>query len=289
MTEMMTGGAPVNSAPNNPFHQPAPAAPEGPVFEGPAGETGTFEGPVEVGEVGIAVPGIIVLDCSWSMAGDLARASAALEKFRTKLRQHPMAGSNAHLGIVTFADTARTELDLCRVADTTIVVPQFGARGNGTNFDAAFAQTLTAFRAGLPLIGTTADGRQRQVFRPSVYFVSDGEHNTGPDWRARLAELKSRSWKPNVFAFGYRDAEADTIREIADEGLAYFAEQGQDPDQMFEQILQVILRSVISATTTAQALAADPTAPVAVAPVDPKTDPATAGLARFDPIGSTID
>lgn len=261
--------------------------------EGPAGlastATGGYEGPAQVGEVGIAVPGILVLDVSWSMQADLSRARAALERFRVKLRQHGMVGPNAYLGIVTFADTARTDLELTRIADPTAVVPDLSPRGNGTNFASGFDETLAAFRRGLPLLRTTAEGGKRQVFRPTVYWVGDGENNTGKDWKESLAELKTRSWKPNVFAFGYRDSDPATIKSIADEGLAYFAEAGEDPDTMFEKILEVILKSMISATVTAQGQATDPNALAAVAPVDPKADPATAGLARFDPITSTID
>jgi uncharacterized protein YegL len=285
MTDVMSGGAPGSGASGQGLQFTAPVA----TFEGPAGGAGGLEGPAQVGEIGIAAPGLIVLDVSWSMERELARAQAALDRFRAKLRQNGMAGPIAYLGIVTFADTARTDLQLIRIADPSVVIPELAPRGNGTNFHAAFTETLSAYRSGLPLLLQTPDGGKRQVFRPSVYFVSDGEHNTGGDWTVPLAELKSRSWKPNVFAFGYRDADPATIRSIASEGLAYFAEQGQDPDTMFDQILEVILRSMISATVTAQTQASDPTATAAVAAVDPKADPATKGLALIDPISSTID
>lgn len=283
----MSGGAPVSGA-NAGGQGLQFTAPVG-TFEGPAGGAGSAEGPAQVGEVGIAAPGLLVLDVSWSTELELGRSQAALERFRSKLRQNGMAGPIAYLGIVTFADTARTDLQLTRIADPAVVIPVLTPRGNGTNFHAAFTETLAAYRAGLPLLMQTPEGGKRQVFRPSVYVITDGQHNTGADWTAPLAELKSRSWKPNVFAFGYRDADPATIRSIASEGLAYFAEQGQDPDTMFDQILEIILRSMISATVTAQTQAADPTATSAVAAVDPKADPATAGLALIDPITSTID
>jgi uncharacterized protein YegL len=302
MTDNNNGGAPVSGAvaggqvpaqgAGAGLQFPSPAGVfEGPAggFAAPAGTTAVLEGPAQVGEVGIAVPGFIVLDVSWSMVTDLDRAAAALERFRSKLRQNGMTSSNAYLGIVTFADTARVDLPLTRVADPSVVMPPISARGNGTNFAAAFTEVLAAYRAGLPALATTLDGRKRQIFRPNVFFVSDGEHNTGGDWQDPLTVLKSRSWRPNTFAFGYRDADPATIRAIADEGLAYFAKHGQDPDTMFEKILEVILRSMISATVTANGQATNPTAPTTVPVVDPSTDPATAGLALIDPIGPNID
>ena len=294
MTTQMNGSAPVSGAVAGGY-VPGQGAGQGlqfttpaGVFEGPAGSTAVLEGPAEVGEVGIAVPGLIVLDVSWSMAGDLDRASAALERFRTKLRQNGMTSPNAYLGIVTFADTARTDLPFTRVADPSVQMPAVAARGNGTNFAAAFDEAFAMARTGLPLLATTSDGAKRTIFRPSIFFVSDGEHNTGGDWRPSVAKLKATG-KFNVFGFGYRDADPATIREIADEGLAYFAKQGEDPDTMFEKILEVILRSMVSATVTANGQAATPTAPTAVPVVDPSTDPATAGLARIDPIDPNFD
>jgi uncharacterized protein YegL len=259
-------------------------------WEGPAGYAATpqLEGPAEVGEVAIAVPGLLVLDVSWSMQRDLASAEAALDRFTRKLRQNAAVSSSAWLGIVTFADTARTDLMLGRIADPATQLPKLEPRGNGTNFHAAFTEALVRLRTDLPLLQNAGGGR-RQVFRPTIYFVSDGESNSnGPDWHGPLAEIKSRRWHPNVIAFGYREAYRDTIREIASEGMAYFPVDGQDPDTMFQQILDVILKSVITATVTVQQRLADPSAPATTPMVNPQDDKATSGLALIDPI-TTID
>lgn len=287
-TSQGAAGAPsAQSSPGQPmpFEQP-PMPWEGPAGA-PAGMAG-LEGPAEVGEVAIAVPGLLVLDVSWSMQSDLARAGAALDEFTRKLRLEPTVSSSAWLGIVTFADTARSDLPLSRIADPAVQLPPLAPRGNGTNFHAGFTEALVRLRTDLPLLATAAEGGRRQIYRPTIYFVSDGENNTGSDWHEPLNVIRSRSWRPNVMAFGYRHAGRDTIREIASEGMAYFAVDGQDPDTMFEQIIKVILRSMITATVTGQQLAANPTAPATMPVVDPQTDQATAGLALIDPIG-TID
>ena len=212
-----------------------------------------LEGPARSARSGIAVPGLIVLDVSWSMAGDLDRASAALERFRSKLRQNGMTSSNAYLGIVDVRrhGAHRPAADARRRSVGRDAADQPRAATARTS-TLRFSEALAAYRAGL---AAARDDRRRAEaadLPPSVFFVTDGEHNTGGDWTAPLAELKSRSWKPNVFGFGYRDADPATIREIADEGMAYFAKQGEDPDTMLEKILEVILRSMVSATVTRQ-------------------------------------
>jgi uncharacterized protein YegL len=283
MTTQMPHGAPSDQNPLPQLEQ-RPATWEGPAGGAGYGGPGGFEGPAEVGEIAIAVPGLLVLDVSWSMQGDLASAGAALRKFASKLRTRGIVSSAAWMGIVTFADTATTDLMLTRIADPATQLPEIAPRGQGTNFHAAFTEALTRLRTDLPLLQTATNGGRRQVFRPTIYFVSDGESNTGPDWRAALKEIKSPDWHPNVIAFGYRDAHRDTIREIASEGMAYFAGDGQDPDTMFEQILQVILKSVITATVTAPQQLANPGAPTTAPVVNPQDDQATAGLVLIDPI-----
>lgn len=279
MTTQMPQGAPSDQ-------NPLPQLEQRPVtWEGPAGSGSSgFEGPAEVGEIAIAVPGLLVLDVSWSMQGDLASAGEALRRFTSKLRTKGIVSSAAWMGIVTFADTATTDLMLTRIADPATQLPAIEPRGQGTNFHAAFTEALARLRTDLPLLLTASNGGRRQVFRPTIYFVSDGESNTGPDWRAALNEIKSREWHPNVIAFGYRDAHRDAIREIASEGMAYFAGDGQDPNTMFEQILQVILKSVITAAVTAPQLQAHPGAQATVPVVNPQDDKATAGLVLLDPI-----
>lgn len=275
MTNTVTGGAPPISAngtgPNaglqfDPLPDPAP------------------DGPAPVGDVAIAVPGLLLIDVSWSMAEVLDPAQRALAAFQGKLRRAPSVAQSAWLGVTTFADTARTDLPLTRIADPATTVPMLQARGSGTNFHAAFTEALDRFRTDLAILKDGRDGGgSRKVFRPTIYFVTDGEHNTGGDYTAALAELRSRTWKPNIMAFGSGHADRTVIRDIATEGMAYFAEDGQTPDTMFEVILQIVLRSIVSNTATV----ANPVA-MAPTPIDPKTDPATAGLALLDPV-ETID
>ena len=255
-------------------------------YEGPVGVADRFEVPPSVGDIAVAYPGLLLLDVSWSTVNVIDAMNAGIVKFAQRLRQAPDVASTAWMGLVSFADDARTELQLSRLADPSTVLPTLECRGNGTNYTAAFQATLDQFRADLPVLTNGPQGR-RQVCRPTMYVVTDGYPNSGGDWRAPLRELRSRSWRPNIFVFGYGDADRAVIREIASEGCAYFAADGQTPEAMFDAILAVIMRSVIDVHITGTANAAAGPGGAQVAP--PAIDPATIGLGQnlqaIDPIG----
>jgi uncharacterized protein YegL len=258
-------------------------------YDGPVGgQQEVYESPAEIGEIGLAHPGLFVFDVSFSTQAYISAMNAGVDKFACKLRQHPDVASSAWLGMVSFADDARTEFPLSRLADPSMVLPTLSARGS-TNYSAAFQAALDQLRADLPQLTDGPQGR-RKVFRPTIYMVTDGYPNVGGDWRVPLNELRTRSWRPNIFVFGYGDADRAVIREIASEGCAYFAKDGQTPESMFDAILAVILRSQIDVhiTATANAAAAPGTAPVAPPPIDPATIGLGDQLQTIDPIG-TID
>ena len=147
----------------------------------------------------------------------------------------------------------------------------------------AFQEALDRFRTDLPLLGEALDGTKRKVMRPTIYFVSDGQSNCGGDYMAKVQELKTRSWAPNIVTFGFGDADTRVLEMIASPGMAYVAANGQRPADVVDQILKVILQSVVTATMSA-------TTGVATAPVvDPQADPATKGLVLMDAITSDID
>lgn len=233
------------------------------------------EAPPEAAPSATAVPGLMTLDVSWSMTGVLAAAYASIEALAQRLRLDPSTASVAYIGMITFADTAVRELGLSRIADPNVVIPQPEARG-ATNYHAGLAESLAYFRDELPRLKAGEDGVSRKIWRPTLYWISDGHDTAGLDWRAPLAELRSRDWAPNIMAFGFGDADRSVIGEIADEGMAFFAEDGAAPHQVFDAILAMILKSMVSKIGLSRFAAANPGAPAPVVPtIDPATDPAT--------------
>lgn len=235
----------------------------------------TVEAPPEAAPSAAAVPGLIALDASWSMTGVLAAAYASIEALAQRLRIEPSTSSVAYIGMITFADTAQRELGLSRIGDPSIEIPRPEARG-ATNYHAGLAESLAYFRDELPRLKAGEDGVTRKIWRPTLYWISDGHDTAGLDWRAPLAELRSREWAPNIMAFGFGDADRAVIGEIADEGMAYFADDGAAPHQVFDAILAMILKSMVSKIGLSRLAGANPGAPAQAVPqIDPTLDPAT--------------
>ena len=232
----------------------------------------------------IILPGLIVLDRSTSMSHVIESANDSIQKFADSLRGLPTVASQAHLGLLSFGSDATLELPLSRIADPGVQIPRVAARG-GTNYRAAFEMALEVFRNELPQFKHDDDGAPLDLKRPAMYVVTDGQPNV-EDWLPALQELRTRKWCPTIFAFGFGDADRDVIRTVADEGRAYFAADGQSPHEVFDAIIQVILKSTVTLSQLSVVAAANPAAPTPVLPmINPKLDPATAALDSI----STID
>jgi len=199
---------------------PAPvAAPAGPELEASAaaasepttGSPAAGPAPTVIGQV---LPMYFVGDESHSMAGDpIAAVNQGLIDLRDEVAKHPLIGKKVRFGIITFADTAETRLQLSELSED-LVLPTLAPRGRGTSYACA----LEALRQTIPADVALLKSSGYQVHRPSVFFLSDGQPTEKADkWRTRLEELKDPGFRerPNVLAFGVGDADPEVIRELA--------------------------------------------------------------------------
>ena len=195
---------------------PPPVAAPAPEVAGAAPEPVTAAPvPAPAGTViGQVLPMYFVGDESHSMAGDpIAAVNQGLIDLRDEVAKHPLIGKKVRFGIITFADTAETRLQLSELSED-LVLPMLAPRGRGTSYASAFEAVRQAIPADVALLKSGG----YQVHRPSVFFLSDGQPTDKADtWRARLDELKDPGFRerPNVLAFGVGDADPDVIRELA--------------------------------------------------------------------------
>lgn len=94
--------------------------------------------PAPVGAViGQVLPMYFVGDESHSMAGDpIAAVNQGLIDLRDEVAKHPLIGKKVRFGIITFADTAETRLELSELSED-VVLPTLAPRGRGTSYASA--------------------------------------------------------------------------------------------------------------------------------------------------------
>lgn len=188
-------------------------------------------------------PVFLVIDISYSMEGEpIDAVNAALPSIKQEMIENPMVGQIARVSVITFAETARAILPLCDLAYADM--PRVTIQG-GTNFAAAFRtarQTIETSMGELP--------KGTPIYRPVLFFMSDGEHISKEDWRPMLASLRDTSWKfaPEIVTFGFGKADKDTLRKIATR-FAFLAKDG-DPAHQVREIMNAIIGSIRTTSTS---------------------------------------
>jgi uncharacterized protein YegL len=189
--------------------------PAGPELAGPEPATpAPVRAPAPGTVIGQVLPMYFVGDESHSMAGDpIAAVNQGLIDLRDEVAKHPLIGKKVRFGIMTFADTAQTRLELSELTED-LVLPTLAPRGRGTSYAAA----LEALRQTIPADVALLKGSGYQVHRPSVFFLSDGlPTEKEQKWRTRLEELKDSGFRerPNILAFGVGEADPQVIAQLA--------------------------------------------------------------------------
>ena len=81
--------------------------------------------------VGQVLPMYFVGDESHSMAGDpIAAVNQGLVDLRDEVAKHPLIGKKVRFGIITFAESAQTRLELSELSED-LVLPTLSPRGRG--------------------------------------------------------------------------------------------------------------------------------------------------------------
>lgn len=125
---------------------------------------------------------------------------------------NPVVADRIRLGVIAFAADAEVVLPLCDVG-LLDGVPRLEPRGL-TSYGAAFALLRATIEADVAQMA--ADGYR--VFRPAVFFLTDGRPtDPAASWRGALARLLDADFphRPNIVAFGFGDADAATLTQVA--------------------------------------------------------------------------
>lgn len=158
----------------------------------------------------MVLPFYLLCDESLSLSGENIEAiNQQLADLHAEIVADPVVSDKAHFGIVAFSDDAATILPLSDLHDVK-EIPLLTA-GGYTNYEAAFRH----MRAQISHDVERLKAAGTRVYRPAVFFISDGEPN-GPDWIAAYDALVDRDfgYRPNIIGFGVGGANRDIIARI---------------------------------------------------------------------------
>lgn len=199
---------------------------------------------------GILLPIYILADESWSMNDVMDQLNQGLESLHNELLEQPMVAAKVRLTILGFSGDV---VERVRLADLREVVelPELKARRQ-TSYQAAFQDLLER----IPLDVKELKGQRYGLYRPTVFFLSDGQPDPRDRWKEPYARLTDRSqvpWAPNIIACGIGDADARIIGEVAtDPRYAFVAVAGADVGpsigEFCTELTQSIVKSALAVT-----------------------------------------
>lgn len=165
----------------------------------------------------LVMPFYVVCDVSWSMFNDIVKLNEGLHQLVRAIRAEPIVDDVARIGVMSFSDTARVVMPLGQTSESTLQdLPLEG----GTNYSAAFLALKETIDADI------ADLKKRgmKVFRPCVFFLSDGEPNSSDsNWKTTFINTLTYDREhqtgnknhPIFVPFGFRDAEEADMSFLA--------------------------------------------------------------------------
>lgn len=192
------------------------------------------------------LPFYLLCDESMSMEGEPIQAiNDALPEVHYTIGANPVVSDKAHFSILAFNHEAKVLLPLSDLSDVD-GLPSLQADGT-TSYGAAFRllkETITQDVDRLKQAG-------HKVYRPAVFFLSDGQPND-EDWDVPYKQLTDPSWgpHPNILAFGFGDAEAQVIQQVAT-AKAFMANGTIGPAQALQEFAKSLLNSIVNSGTKA--------------------------------------
>ncbi|MGW5718966.1 vWA domain-containing protein [Amycolatopsis sp. NPDC003865] len=186
------------------------------------------------------LPFYVVCDESYSMADHLDLLNDCLDDVYRVVRTDPALAGRARLGMIGFSREARVVAPLSWRPER---VDKPRLRGGAeTNFKAVFTTLRTTIERDVERLQTESCS----VYRPAVFFLSDGQPTDHADWPAAHARLVDESWpaRPRMIAFGIGDADRTTMSRIGTH-RAYLSRTGVTPRRVIREFARTLTSSLI--------------------------------------------
>jgi uncharacterized protein YegL len=186
------------------------------------------------------LPFYIVCDESGSMdgIGGIDAINSGLPELHFTIAADPLVSDKCRIGLISFSDIAEELLPLTRATDIP-AMPGMQSKGV-SNYGEAF--TLLRHVIDRDIDALKQQGYQ--VFRPAVFFITDGEPTDDQTWEQTYRSLIDKNTNrraPNVIAFGVNGANATTIGKIGTVG-AFIASSGINPGNALKMTFSQLIK-----------------------------------------------
>jgi uncharacterized protein YegL len=189
------------------------------------------------------LPLYVVCDQSYSMADHLDALNDGLSQLHVAVGTDPVVADRTRFCLIGFSGSATVLQPLCRPSDVMGLTDL--TTEAATNFGAAFTLLRTTIQDDVDRLKAAS----HQVYRPAVFFLSDGHPTDPANWPAAYARLVDPDWpaRPNIIAFGIGDADAATIGRIGT-FQAFMSHGGVSPADALLGFAYALTTSVVRIT-----------------------------------------
>jgi uncharacterized protein YegL len=205
----------------------------------------------------VVLPFYLVCDVSYSMLNVIPQLNTALIDFRDALAKNPILADKVRFGVLDFSDSASVVVPLSDFTKAPLTDQTLSPRG-GTSFAAAFdllQRTIADDAAKLK-----ADGMK--MFRPAVFFLTDGQPNPNDDWKSAFDRLTAYDPEtkqgfqayPLFVPFGMGDADGALLGGLvhpSNRSQLFMARNGTDPARAIQAMTEAMLTSILASGNSA--------------------------------------
>ncbi len=192
------------------------------------------------------LPFYILCDESGSMDanGGIDAVNRGLPELHATIAGDPLVSDKCRIGLITFSDIAEELLPLSNLSDVQ-AMPGCAAKGM-TNYGEAFNLLRVVISRDI----SNMKSQGIQVYRPAVFFITDGEPTD--DWEANHRALTDKNVNPqapHIIAFGVAGANPTVIGKIGTKA-AFIANQGVDPGNALKEILKSLTNTIVNSSSS---------------------------------------
>jgi len=191
------------------------------------------------------LPFYVVCDESYSMCDHIDALNDGLVELHRAIGTDPVVADKTRFCLIGFSTTAEVLLPLSDLSDITEMAGL--AAKSQTNYIGAF--NLLRDTIDEDITKLKADGHL--VYRPAVFFLSDGQPTDSEPWRSAYERLVDERWayRPNIIAFGIGSAIADIVSEIGT-FKAFMSEDGVSPGTALHEFARALTKSIVKSGST---------------------------------------